>query len=322
MTRRVLRPRPRRAGFTLVELIAAMTIGLIVLASATSFAINTWITQSRGAASEDISRRARYLGMSFQRDIGEVGVAVKSRPMFSSLIISGDTVGLLRVPTRDTVQTPTYFAKVTTAPPVGQGTCGANCVDVIKNGLRGVEIRAGEVFLVDDQGTNEKRVLLALTVTDPAPTDTTQPVRITYLTGRDSLYRWYSKIDAGINWSQVQVKRLALALYFRDSTNLFRAERIASDGTFSRELLASGVSDFQANYIFVNGTEADFATPGSATQNYCQIAAIRFRATVTTDRPSDPRVARAASSNRVLQWVIAARNLIYERNALRGANCV
>jgi prepilin-type N-terminal cleavage/methylation domain-containing protein len=44
-------PSPRSSrGFTLVELLAAMTIGLLILGAASSFAINTWRTQSRGQA--------------------------------------------------------------------------------------------------------------------------------------------------------------------------------------------------------------------------------------------------------------------------------
>ncbi|MCU0622415.1 MAG: prepilin-type N-terminal cleavage/methylation domain-containing protein [Gemmatimonadaceae bacterium] len=311
-----------RRGFTLVELLAAMTIGLLVLGAATSFAINAWITQSRSQASEDTTRRGRYLATSLQRDVGEVGVFVSSSLRFGSLVVNGDTIGMLRVPTRDTSLSPSYLLRwnVASPPAAGVGTCGTHCLEVRKRSGR-VEIAPGDLFLIRDDGTGSQRVLLATTVNDPNPTDTLAAVRVTFLNGVTRLWRWPSQMDSTISVPNSTVQKLAVAVYYRDGNSLMRASSFNSAGQLVPELMAAGISGFEASVFFANGTQADSAFPGDSLRNFCQVASVRALAQLTTDRPADPRIANSALVTRPMEMTFLARNLVYQRNARRGRPC-
>ncbi|MCU0623620.1 MAG: prepilin-type N-terminal cleavage/methylation domain-containing protein [Gemmatimonadaceae bacterium] len=315
----------RRSGFTLVELLAAMTIGLLILGAASSFAINTWRTQSRGQAGEDTTRRARYLGTSLQRDIGEVGVLVNSRPAFGTVQLFNDTLAMIRVPTRDTVVSPTYLVRnLSPTPPLGEGTCGTDCLDIGKRGGR-VEIQTGEVFLLNVPG-NVNRLLLATNVTDPSPSDTNATVRIRFLNTLDSLFHWPARLTGVQLTSGASVQRLALAAYFRDrstdTTILMRATEINTSGQFVPTILTTGVLGFEAQVQFANGTFADNAFPADAARDFCAISNVLISATLTTDRPADPRIAASAAVTRPFAWNYVARNLVFQRNARRNRPCV
>lgn len=313
---------PRRAGFSLVELLAAMTIGLLVLGAATSFAVNAWVTQSRSQASEDTTRRGRYIAMSLQRDVGEVGMLVPSSPRFGALVVNGDTIGMLRVPTRDTALPPAYLLRWNAAspPPAGTGTCGANCLDVRKRSGR-VDIAPGDVFLIRDDGTGSQRVLLASSVNDIAPADTTAPVQVTFLEGVPRLWRWPSQLDSTISVPNSSVLKLAVAVYYRVGDNLMRASRFDPTGQLMPELVASGVSAFDASVYFANGTQADSAFPEDSLRDLCQVASVRAMTQLTTDRPADPRVAASGMVTRPLDMTFLARNLLFQRRARRGRPC-
>lgn len=320
-----MRRSANRRGFTLVELIAAMTIGLLILGAASSFAINTWRTQSRGQAGEDTTRRARYLGTSLQRDIGEVGVLVPSRPAFGTVNLFNDTLALIRVPTRDTVISPTYLVRnLSPLPAVGAGTCGTDCLDIGKRGGR-VEIQTGEVFLLNVPG-NIYRLLLATAVTDANPSDTNATVRITFQNSLDSLFHWPARLT-GVQLSNgASVQRLALAAYFRDrstdTTVLMRASQINTSGQFVPTVLTTGILGFDVQVQFNNGTSADNAFPADLNRDYCSVSNVVVNATLTTDRPADPRIQASASVTRPFQWNYVARNLIFQRNARRNRPCV
>lgn len=319
-----LRQWAARRGFTLVELLAAMTIGLLILGAASTFAINTWRTQSRGQAGEDTTRRARYLGTSLQRDIGEVGVLVNSRPAFGTVNLFNDTLAMIRVPTRDTVISPQYFLRnLSPSPAIGQGTCGADCIEIGKRGGR-VEIQAGEVFLLNAPG-NVSRVMLATTVVDPAPSDTNATVRIVFLNTLDSLFHWPARLTGVQLSAGASVQRLGLAAYFRsrgaDTTVLMRSTQFNSVGQFIPTILTTGVLDFHAQIQFGNGAIADAAVPADTARNYCAISNVLVNSRLTTDRPADPRIAASAAVTRSFQWNYVARNLVFQRNARRNRPC-
>jgi prepilin-type N-terminal cleavage/methylation domain-containing protein len=315
--------RPARAGFTLVELLAAMTIGLVVLAAATGFALNTWRVQSRGTANEDVTRRGRYVSTSLQRDVGEVGVLIPSSPRFGTVLVFNDTLAMIRVPTRDTVVAPEYLlAWDTASPPApGTGTCGASCFEVRKRNGR-VELEAGDLVLIRDSGSGSRRLLITSAVNDPTPTDTLGVVRITVRNDIDTLFRWPSGLDSTITVQASSLQRVSLAAYYRDSTNLFRATRFDDNGDFVPEVLAPGVVDWQVRAVFNNGTEADSITPSDTLQDFCQVASVRAIARFTADRPADPRVANQVSAQRPYNMTYVARNLVYQRNARRGRPCI
>jgi hypothetical protein len=260
-----------------------------------------------------------------QRDVGEVGVLVDSRPAFGTVNLFNDTLAMIRVPTRDTAPSPSYMlSNLAPLPALGQGTCGAACIDVAKRGGR-VEIQSGEVFLLLATG-NVSRVLLATNVNDLNPADTTALVRITFQNTLDSLFHWPARITGIQLTAGASVRRLSLAAYFRnrsgDTTVMMRAARMNTSGEFVPEILTTGVLSWDTQIQFGNGTLANNATPADTARNFCAISNVRVDATLTTDRPADPRVAASAAVTRPFQWTYVARNLVFQRNARRGRQCI
>lgn len=314
----------RRAGFTLVELAIAMTIGLVVLAAALSFAVTTWRTQAQGQIGEDTARRARFIGTSLQRDIAEAGVQLPPLSTFGTVVAYGDTLALLRVPTRDTLVAPTYLVDVPTpAPTTGTGTCGATCLTLVKREGR-VEIRPGDLVLLQNPG-NLRRLLLASAVTDLDPSDSAARVRLDLATTPDSLFHWPSRLT-GVWLSQGStVQRLALTAYFRDratdTTLLMRATQLQATGAFVPVIMSSGVTAWQVRLGFANGDSAAAAVPADTARNACAVSRVLVDATLVSDRPADARTAASAVATRRLRWTYQARNPVFQRNARRGARC-
>ena len=90
--------RRRDGGFTLLELILALSIGLMVLTTSMALTASTW-QSIRGATLRDgVTRNARYVAVAFQRDIQETGVDLSSTVDFGALAVWNDTIAVLRVP--------------------------------------------------------------------------------------------------------------------------------------------------------------------------------------------------------------------------------
>ena len=86
-----------RAGFTLIELILALMIGLVVLTTATALTAATWQSVRGSAIRDDVTRSARYIGVTLQRDVQETGVDLASSVDFGTLSVRNDTIVILRV---------------------------------------------------------------------------------------------------------------------------------------------------------------------------------------------------------------------------------
>ena len=53
-----------RSGFTLVEMLIAMLLGVVVLSAATGFALQTWQTRRGSGIRDVVDRNGRYIGMT------------------------------------------------------------------------------------------------------------------------------------------------------------------------------------------------------------------------------------------------------------------
>ncbi len=81
-------------------------------------------------------------------------------------------------------------------------------------------------------------------------------------------------------------------------------------------MVATGVQAFTARLVFTDDSlvaQADSGSDGNAVNDYDDIAALRVQATIQGDR-TDPRVNGGLPVTKQLQWWVAPRNLIYERN--------
>jgi len=299
-----LRVRGHR-GFTLLELILALTIGLVVLTTATAVAASTWQSIRGVGIRDNVTRYSRYIAVTLQRDVQETGVDLASSVDFGSLAVWNDTIAILRVPYEPTApgQYPLSPANFPT------GVCGVTCVD-IETGGAAPQLAVGDLARIEV--SNVRRLIYVTAVNqvngvyriDFADT----PTLLNHAGGIGGL--------AITTPASALVQRLGVVVYWRANGQLFRATRLNPDLTLRGEVLATGVQALTGRLVFTDGTEAaqaDNGSDGNANNDYDDIAALRVTATLQGDR-TDPRVNGGLPVRRQLQWWFAPRNLVYERN--------
>ncbi|MGH7487438.1 MAG: PilW family protein, partial [bacterium] len=121
-------------GFTLIELMLAVVIGVIVMIAATGLALVTGRSLAGSRLRDGISRNARFMGLSMQRDLQEAGVGMSSSATFGTVGVWSDTVIILRQVYSAAGAAPRQYALVPPAginnPLAAGGTCGATCLDL------------------------------------------------------------------------------------------------------------------------------------------------------------------------------------------------
>ncbi len=296
-----------RRGFTLLELILALTIGLVVLTTATAVAASTWQSVRGVGIRDDVTRNSRYIGVTLQRDIQETGVDLPSSVDFGSLAVWNDTIAILRVPYEPTAPGEYPLSPVNFA----TGVCGATCVD-IETGGAAPQLAIGDLARI--QASNVRRLIYVTGVSQVNGVYRIQfadtPALLNHAGGIGGL--------AITTPASVLVQRLGMVVYWRANGQLFRATGFNPDLTLRGEALAMGVQTWTGRLVFTDGTEAPLADNGSdgnANNDYDDIAGLRIRATLQSDR-IDPKVNGGQPVRRDLQWWYAPRNLVYERNRM------
>lgn len=309
-------PSPRRArrGFTLAEVLISMTIGVVVIASATAFSLSSWKSRRSWTVREGVDRGARFVGLSFARDVQEAGIAMVGTPVFSALGATGDTVSVLSVPF-EPAEAPVYpiFDDGDTLPnyPPG-GTCGATCIDFKKvNGA--YDVKAGDLVRLQ-VGTTRRLLLLTSVANQGTLLFRIQFLPVTRLVNRDA------GIDSLLlSRSGTTIQRLKAVMYWRDpSTNeLMRAERLTSSGAPDGDVAASGVQAFTSRLVFVSGAEHPTydGLDADTTNDGNDVIGIRIRTQIKSER-SDPAVNGGNPVSRWYEWRVAPRNLLYEKNKM------
>ncbi len=301
----------RRNGFTLIELMLALIVGLVVVSAAMSSAVTTFQTIRGTSLREGVNRNARFVAMSLERDFMSTGVGITSTTSFGALAVWGDTTVVLRVPYTPTLAPPYDIVPDTASlPAVGQGSCGSLCLDLAKASGT-FDMAVGDLARMQIQ--SERRLVIITSVNDPGgPNDTVQ-VQFANL---DTLIRY----PGGLSGLQIPangafVQQLAPVIYWAENGNLMRAERILADGSLAGDIMASGLLSWEATLIFTDGDELDLAdaTDGDATNDFDNILSVRLRATLAADR-ADRRVNGGALFTRDYAWRFSPRNLMYERN--------
>lgn len=312
----VIRARFERArgGFTLAEVLMSMTVGMVVIASATAFSLSSWKTRRSWTMRESVDRSARFVGLSMARDVQEAGIAMVGTPVFSALGAFGDTVSVLSVPF-DPHEAPVYpiydDGDPTPNYPTG-GTCGATCIDF--NKVDGVyDLKAGD--LVRLQVGTTRRLLLLTSVTNRSTTlFRVQFLPVTRLVNR----------DAGLDnlllaRSGTTIQRLNVVVYWRNAATaeLLRADRLQPSGAPDGTAMATGVQAFAGRLVFVSGAEhaAYDGLDADTTNDGNDVIGLRVRAQITSDR-SDPAVNGGNPVSRWYEWRVAPRNLLYEKNKM------
>lgn len=298
--------RTRSDGFTLVEMLVAMVIGLVVLGGAMSLALTTWRNARALTVRDGIERNARFIGVALQRDVQETGVDLESGPAWGSLGVWNDTITMVRVPYAPTAA-PSYPTLSTVAFP--NGVCGPNCLE-INTGGPAPQLAVGD--LVRFQVGTERRLLL---LTSVSPVAGGFRIRFTNAAGLINRPAGLAGLAIPVNGPFIQ--RLALVAYWRQGTTLMRADRLTPVGLLQGEAFATGVARFTVTLIFTDGdelTQADGAD-ADATNNFDQIAGLRIQATLQAERV-EPAINGGVLLTRAREWRFVPRNLVYERNRL------
>ncbi|MGI9627855.1 MAG: PulJ/GspJ family protein [Longimicrobiales bacterium] len=300
-----------RGGFTMIELLLSMTVGLVIIGATMAFAQTTWRDIESSSVREDTYRDARFIAMALERDFAYTGVSLASTVEFGSLMVAGDTVMILSVP-----YTPAQsFAHSLDVSAVGPnpmgatGTCATNCVDLVAEADSTHDFAVGDLARI--QVNDERRLLL-----------------VTGITNSDDVFdlEWYNvaqimHLPAGLSTGpsldrfSTFVQKLQTVIYYVDGTDLYRAQSLTATGEPDGVLLASGIHDWQVKLIFKDGDEADNANPtdGDATNDYDDLLGVRITAKIGADN-IDMRIDDGNRFTRDFEWRFTPRNLVYERN--------
>lgn len=298
-----------RAGFTLVELMIAMIVGLVVLAAATSMVASTWRGVAGGRSREGLERNARFINEALNRDLSETGVGIASSVNFGSLSARNDTIVILSVPyVNDTVAAPHTFQYGGAPLAAATGSCGTYCVDV--DTVR-FDLAARDLALL--QANNERRLIEVSAVSIGSGIASVTFRADTVLLQHEAAYARNLTLPN----NGVAVTKLKFVSYWVENGSLMRAQEMNANGTPRGELIATGVDSIRVRLVFSNGTEATTANPNDANGNndWDDILAIRVNAWLHAD-PPDRRVNNGAPVTRAYGWWFAPRNLRYEKNRI------
>lgn len=296
-----------RAGFTLVELLIAMTVGLVVLAAATGLVASTWRGMSGNREREGIERNARFINEALMRDLSETGVGISSSVRFGTLSARGDTIVILSVPYTNNVPASPHtiqYAGPALAP--ATGTCGTYCIDVDTVGF---DIAIGDLALL--QSSNERRLIQVTNVTRAGGKASVTFSPDSTLLQHEGAYARNLQLSS----TSTVIMKLKFVEYYVQNQRLMRAERLNADRTPAGELIATGVDSIKVNLVFTNGNLAPTADPTDASgeNDWNDIMATRVFATLQSD-PTDTRLRGGLPVTRNYQWWFAPRNLKYEKN--------
>lgn len=314
MTRPCERQVPERGatgGFTLVELLVSVTIGLLVLISALGFAVSTFRGVEGNTLREDVYRNARFIGMTLQRDFQTTGVGIESEVSFGTLNVFNDTVVTLHVPWEPVSHA--YEIDPPTDPtnplPPG-GTCGATCIEV-KKGPGGVfDLVPGDLARL--QVNSQRRLILITGVADAGSTAEVEFLPDTTLLHLEAAFAGGLQLDR----TQTFIQRLQPVVFYVLDGVLYRADRFETNGELMGSPLAYGVHDWQAKILFTDGDEADYVNPWDVTDftdDYDDLLGVRITAQLAANR-ADMRVNDGELFTQEAEWRMVPRNLMYERN--------
>jgi hypothetical protein len=308
----VMKRLTSRAGYSVVELLIACVVGVLVLSSAMTLAVSTFRSMAGMQLRDGIDRNSRYVGMSLQRDLTETGVLIDALAGFGTLVVRNDSIAILRV-AFDTSAFPQYNLTAT-----GGFARGVNAVaaptqlDILSNGTP--RLAVGD--LARYQLATTRRLIYVTGVRQVSAT----VQRVTFTSATRLLFHPAGLVGAVPilgREGDAFIQKLQPVMYWRNGTQLMRAQNLNADGTWNGVVISDGLTAFDASLIFTDGgefTAADTAD-ADATNDLNDISGIRIRATIRSET-TDARVNAGAFINRDFEWFVAPRNLIYERNRI------
>lgn len=301
-----------RAGYSVVELLIACVVGVLVLSSAMTLAVSTFRSMAGMQLRDGIDRNARYVGMSLQRDLTETGVLIDALPGFGTLVVRNDSISILRV-AFDTSAFPQYNLTATGGLTRGvNNTAAPTQLDILSNTTP--RLAVGDIARY--QYATTRRLIYVTAVRQVSGT----VQRVTFTSATRLLFHPAGLVGAvpiAGREGDAFIQRLQPVMYWRNGTQLMRAQNLNADGTWNGVVMADGLTAFTTSLIFTDGDELAAAdtSDGDATNDLNDIAGIRIRATIRSET-TDNRVNGGAFISRDFEWFVAPRNLIYERNRI------
>lgn len=304
--------RARRSGFTLVELLMSMTIGVVVLTAATGFSMSSWKTRRGWTVRESVDRNARFVGMSVARDAQEAGVAIESTPTFGTIGSFGDTLSLISIPFTN-VEAPVYpiYNDGDTLPnyPPG-GNCGTTCIEFDQIGNT-FTLAPGDLARLQIGSTRRLLYLTGVSASSGGR------FRVNFLPMQRLIGRAAGLDSVLLTRSGTTIQKIKAVLYWREasSNTLMRAEQFNSSGVPIGRPIATGTADFRTSVLFTGNREAaSYSGLDTDTLNDGNdIIGLRVRSRMMTEK-SDPSVNNGQPIYRWYDWRMAPRNLMYEKN--------
>ena len=301
-----------RRGFTLVEMLISLTVGLVLVSASLSFAIQTFRGVEGNKLREEIYRSARFIDMSLQRDVQTAGVGIESEVDWGSVNVFNDTLVVLAVPW-DPQLAPAHVIE----PPGGTnnpldpgGTCGATCIDLNKDAGGNYDFAPGDLARLQ---VNTTRHLLLVTGVRNTTSTTFQ---IDFLAD-PTILNYDAAFQGGLQLDRFQttVQKLQPVVYFVRDSILYRAQSFDAAGVLQESPMAYGVVDWDAWLIFTDLDVLAAADPtdGDVTNDFDDLLGARITATLAANR-ADIRVNDGNLFTLDYQWRIMPRNLMYERN--------
>jgi hypothetical protein len=303
-----------RRGFTLTEVLISLTVAMVVISGAVAFSVESWKTRRGWTVRETVDRDARFVGLSFARDVQESGIAFNSTTVFASMDTFGDTLSVLSVPYEPTEAGvyPIYNDgdTLTTYPP--GGTCGDTCIDFQKvNGS--YDLRSGDLARLQVGST--RRLLLLTSVADrPNGLFRVQFLPVSSIANRPSGLDSLLLMRSGTS-----IQKANIVMYYRDPAKqaLMRAQKLNGSAQPIGAVVASNVEAFEARLLFTRGSEhATYSgVDADTTNDGNDITGTKLRAKIRSTK-SDPSVNGGAPIARWYEWRVAPRNLLYEKNRM------
>jgi prepilin-type N-terminal cleavage/methylation domain-containing protein len=304
-----------RRGFTLVEMLLVMLLGVMVLTAAAAFAMQTLQTRRSSGIRDGVNRNGRYVGLTLSRDVQDAGVGIESTPTWGTLTVFGDTVAALSVPFENDLAAEVY--RIAPPPPdtvnplPPGGTCRTTCIEFFKEGGR-YDLRPGDLARLQVNGV--RRLILVTAVGSAGPnTFRLDFAPLTRLLGYPAGLADSLRLDR----AGTSVQRMRFTAFWLDASTrqLMRASTIDASGGLEGSAIADDVEDFEPLLLFTGGNLASRADglDADTTNDYNRIVALDVSATLRSEHTE-----RTANDGQPVErrysWRITPRNLMYERN--------
>ncbi len=306
----------RRRGFTIVELLISLIVSLVVVSSATAFAVTSWESRRGWTIRESVDRNARYVGMSLARDVQEAGIDIESTPVFGTLGTFGDTISVISVP-YEPEAAPTYrFDSMdgdTVNPLPPGGNCGQTCLTFMKEDGT-FNLQTGDLARLQINGT--RRLLMVTNTNDRGTHFDVTYLDVSEVLGRGSALGDTILVDRF--GTAIQKVRAVSYWHDKDTRQIMRAEQYSTANAAPiGTVIADGAEGWEARLIFMGDIEGPYydGIDDDSTNNGDRVVALKVRAKIQADR-TDPAVNNGEAVFRWYEWRVAPRNLMYEKNRL------